>query len=364
MSEAKGMVIKMKKSLLWITILVLSISMLAVFSLAGCKTTEVAATTAAAETTAAATTAAAEKPAELVVAGVVFQEDQFMKLLEKGYIDAAKDAGVKCLTGNTANDQSKEVELINTYLAQKVNGLAIAPLDPKTSGPMLKKANDAGMKIAVTNVELSDAPYIVADYTSSNKNIGQTTGKAAAKFIQEKLGGKANIAILQFKSLLPVQSGDRVNGFLEELKSLPGVKVVADQDAWLQDKAIAVAGDILTANKDIDIIYAANEGGTIGATMAVKNAGLAGKVFTFGTDASEQLVSMLKDPDNILQAITGQDPYNQGYKAMDTLIKALKGEDVSATQGKITIVPGIALRRDDPDGIKKFETDLAAKTGK
>ncbi|MCG2790421.1 MAG: substrate-binding domain-containing protein, partial [Actinomycetia bacterium] len=125
----------MKKSLLWITILVLSISMLAVFSLAGCKKTEVAETT-----------AAAEKPAELVVAGVVFQEDQFMKLLEAGYIDAAKNAGVKYLTGNTANDQSKEVELINTYIAQKVNGLAIAPLDAKTSEPTLKKANDAGMK--------------------------------------------------------------------------------------------------------------------------------------------------------------------------------------------------------------------------
>ena len=345
----------MKKSLLWVTILVLSISMLAVFSLAGCKTTGVA-TTAAAETTTAA--------AGLVVAGVVFQEDQFMKLLEAGYIDAAKKAGVKCLTGNTANDQSKEVELINTYIAQKINGLAIAPLDAKTSEPTLKKANDAGMKIAVTNVELTNAPYVVCGYTSDNKNIGQTTGAAAAKFIQEKLGGKANIAIVQFKSLLPVQSAARVDGFLEELKSLPGVKVVADQDAWLQDKAITVVGDILTANKDINIIYAANEGGTIGATMAVKNAGLAGKVFTFGTDASEQLISMLKDSDNVLQAIAGQDPYNQGYNAMDTLIKALKGGDVSATQGKSTIVPGVLLSRDDLDGIKKFETDLAAKTGK
>src|SRR5450830_1613572 len=136
----------MKKSLLWITILVLSISMLAVFSLAGCKTTAAAETTTAAETTAAAAettaAAAAETTAALVVAGVVFQEDQFMKLLEVGYIDAAKNAGVKCLTGNTANDQSKEVELINTYIAQKINGLAIAPLDAKTSEPTLKKAND------------------------------------------------------------------------------------------------------------------------------------------------------------------------------------------------------------------------------
>lgn len=50
----------------------------------------------------------AEVKKDLVVAGVVFQEDQFMKLLTLGYEDAAKAAGVKCLTGNTGNDQAKE----------------------------------------------------------------------------------------------------------------------------------------------------------------------------------------------------------------------------------------------------------------
>jgi len=43
----------MKKSLLWVVVLVLSISMVVAFSLAGCKTTTVGETTAAAVTTAA-----------------------------------------------------------------------------------------------------------------------------------------------------------------------------------------------------------------------------------------------------------------------------------------------------------------------
>ena len=60
----------MKKSLLWIMILVLSISMIAAFSLAGCKTTTVAETTAA-ETTAAETTAAETTAAETTAAPVL-----------------------------------------------------------------------------------------------------------------------------------------------------------------------------------------------------------------------------------------------------------------------------------------------------
>lgn len=305
------------------------------------------------------------KPADITVAGVVFQEDQFMKLLTIGYQDAAKAAGVKFLAGNTSNDQAKEVELINTYVAQKVSGIAIAPLDPKTSEPTLKKANDAGVKISITNMDLSSAPYIVGGYTSDSLNIGETTGKAAAKFIKEKLGGKANIAILQFKSQVPAQSKARVDGFQGALKELgDGVKYVADQDAWLQDKAVAVVGDILTAHPDVNVIFAANDGGTIGATMAVKNAGKAGKCFVFGIDTGEQQIAMLKDSDNILQAITGQDPYTMGFKAMETLIKAVKGGDVSASKGKTEIVPGTLLSRANPDGIAKFESDLKAKMGK
>ncbi|GAA0181479.1 substrate-binding domain-containing protein [Clostridium sediminicola] len=312
------------------------------------------------------TTEEQEKPEkEITVAGVVFQEDQFMKLLSLGYQDAAKDANVKCLTGNTANDQAKEAELINTYVAQKVDGLAISPLNKDSSFATLKIANDKGMKIAITNLPLTNAEFVVGGFTSDNVNLGATSGKAAAEFIKNELGGKAKIAILQFKSQLPEQSADRVNGFLDEVKKVnPDVEVVADQDAWLQDTAVASAGDILTAHPDVNIFYAANDGGTIGATMAVKNAGKAGECFVFGIDVGDQQLAMLKDESNILQAVTGQDPYAIGYRAMELLIKNLKGEDTSASEGKAVIVDGILVSRDNPEGIAKFEEDLKAKTGK
>ncbi|MEW9700201.1 substrate-binding domain-containing protein [Paenibacillus sp. SI8] len=347
----------MKKLLLLATVTVFSLS------LAACGTTKTA--TESSKPAANTEAKSPEKKTDLVVAGVVFQEDQFMKLLSLGYQDAAKAAGVKVLTGNTSNDQGKEAELINTYISQKVNGIAIAPLNQDSSVASLKKADEQGLKVAVTNISLTNASFIAGGYTSENKNIGQITGKAAAQYIKEKLDGKAKIAILQYKSQLPQQSSDRVNGFLDEVKKVnPNVEVVADQDAWIQDKAVSVTGDILTAHPDINIVWSANEGGTIGATMAVKNAGKAGKVAVFGTDASDQLISMLKDKDGILQAITGQDPYNMGYKAMELLIKSLKGEDVSASKGKTTIVDGILLSRSNPEGIAKFEADLKTKMGK
>jgi len=299
------------------------------------------------------------------VAGVVFQEDQFMKLMQMGYRDAAIKAGFEFFPANTNGDAAKESEFLNTYVTQGYKGVAISPISEGASMKVIADAAGKGLFVGISNFTLTNAPYMTGAFTSDNYDLGKTCGLAAAAFIKEKLGGKAKIAILQFKSLLPEQSGARVNGFLDQVKGIPGVEVIADQDAWLQDKAISVAGDIITAKgNDLTLIFSANEGGTIGATMAVKNAGKEGKIFVFGFVGSEQMVQLLKDPANVLQAAIAQDPYNIGVKTMESLAKAIKGEDYSATKGKTTIVPGILLERKNVAGLDAFLADLKAKSAK
>ena len=320
-------------------------------------------TTAEAGSSSAAAETEGKDPGEIKVAGVVFQEDQFMMLMQKGYQDAAAAYGVECMIANTNNDQAKEAELISTYTTQKLDGIAISPLNETSSIQSLKTAYDGGLEIAVGNTKLSDAEFVCGGYTSDNYNLGELTGQEARKFIEENLGGKARVAIVQFKSQLPEQSADRMNGFMDQLEGLD-IELVADQDAWLQDAAVQTVSDILTANEasgGVDIIWAANDGGTIGATMAVKNCGKAGETFVFGTDAAEQQAEMLKSDDNILQCVTGQDAYAIGYNTMEVLIKTVMGE--KGEYGHEVIVPGIVLTRSDLDAVETFEKDLAERMG-
>lgn len=265
---------------------------------------------------------------DITVAGVVFQEDQFMKMMQTGYEAAAADYGVTLMTANTNNDQSKEAELINTYISQGIDGIAIAPQNDVSSMQMLETAYNAGIEIAVGNTKLQDAPFVCGGYTSDNYNLGELTGQKAREFIENELGGSARIALVRFDSQLPDQSSARQQGFLDQLEGLD-IEIVAEQDAWLQDDAVQVVGDILTANEasgGVDIVWAANDGGTIGSVMAVRNAGKAGETFVFGTDAAEQQVEMLRADDNVLQCVTGQDPYTIGYNTMEVLIQTLMGE--------------------------------------
>ena len=296
---------------------------------------------------------------DIVVAGIVFQDDQFMNMLTKGYQDAAAEAGVKCLTDNTNNDQAKETELINTYLAQGVKGLAISPLNGDASVAQLRAADEAGMKIALTNTNANGADFIVAGYTSDDYTNCLLVGREAAKFILEKYEGETvKIAIVQFKSLLPDNSGARVKGYLAALDEA-GVKyeIVADQDAWLQDTALETASAILTAHPETQIILAMNDGGTIGSTMAVMNAGLADQIMVFGHDGSDQISSMVLDDASPLKAVVAQDPYGQGYKSMTALINAIRGGDYSATKGKCEFLDGIVLSAYDKDAVNAWRVD-------
>jgi ABC-type sugar transport system substrate-binding protein len=284
----------------------------------------------------------------------VFQDDQFMQTMVKGYEDAGAKYGIKVVSANTNNDQAKETELIQTYMAQGVNGIAIAPLSKDASIANLKQAADQGIKVAITNMSINDTSFLSGGYTSDDATNGKVVGDAAAKYILANLKGDVNVARVDFDDQLLDQSKARWSGFYSGLDAA-GVKYkeVAKASAHAQDTALAATLDMLTAHPEINIIFAANDGSTIGATQAVKQAGLQGKVFVFGYDGGDQQTSMILSGDNILLAVVAQDPYSQGYKAVESLALTLQGKP-NPDAGKITIVPGMYLGIDDPAAVKAW----------
>ncbi len=291
---------------------------------------------------------------QLCLAGMVFQKDEFFNLVEKGMQNAAAQAGVKFLSGSSDNRTDKEVELINTYITQGVDALVVSPISVTLSVKALQRAHEKGIKVVIHNMPIQ-ADFPAATIESNQTELGVSTGREAARFIQEKLNGQAKVAILAYKSQAPEQSDMRVNGFKSEIAKLPGVEIVAEQDAWLSDMAIKKVDAILTAHPNVNILYAANEGGTVGATLAVKNKGKSGgQVVVFGTDVSDQLCNFLLDSDNILQAVTAQQPFKIGTEAVNAALKSLRNEPVE----KQAIVEGILFSRQKPDEVKAYKVQL------
>ena len=291
---------------------------------------------------------------KLLIACIVNQDDQYMKMLQLGMSDAANRLGANVILANTNGKLDKEIDLINMYIKSGVDGISIHPVSVDLSVPILAKAKESGVKVISAGIAIEDK-YNIRYLESDQWELGKKTGEACRDFIENNLGGNANIAILNYKSQFPGESYKRTEGFKSEVTKLPGVKVIVEQEAWLYDTAVTQASSIISLQSDLNIIWAANEGGTVGATIAVKNSGMAGKIFVFGTDVSEQLLNMLLSGENILQALTGQEPYQIGLQSMEQLIGEINGDQ---SNRNIITIHGIPLLRSNQDEVKKFLEDF------
>ncbi|MDR5769866.1 MULTISPECIES: substrate-binding domain-containing protein [unclassified Caballeronia] len=289
----------------------------------------------------------------VAIAGIVFQQDMFMRSVARGMSEEAKAENVTLLDGNSDNKAEKEASLIDTYISRGVKAIVIAPLSDQASIPALKRAHDKGIQVVTWTTDIK-ADFPAARVGSSGAIMGGGTGKAAARFIKEKLGGNATVGLIGFKAQLPELSTARTQGFLTEARKGSTLKIAAEQDAWLAEKAVTVVSDMLTANPNINVIYAANEGGTVGAVQAVRRMNKQGKVFVFGTDGSEQLTKFLQDNDDVLIATTAAQPKLIGREAVKAALKAVKGQPVD----KVVEVPAVPLSRDDPKTLAAYASSL------
>jgi ABC-type sugar transport system substrate-binding protein len=291
------------------------------------------------------------------IAGIVFQEDQFFRQVLLGMRTAARRNNVELLEANSAGQPDKEVALVNTYIAANVDAIVVSPLSVRASMAALARAKEKGIAIVTYNTTVDgDLPSCFVQ--SDQRDLGRVTGRAVREYIEKTLNGKARVAILAFQSQLPEMSSQRVEGFKEQLAGLPGVSIVAEQDAWLPEQAVRKAGDMITAHPNLDLIWSANEGGTVGSVMAVKNAGKAGRIVVFGTDTGEQIADFLLADDNILQSVAGQDPFRIGGLAVESALKIIRGEPV---QNHIAL-PAVPLSRNDTTAILEFKAHLKALT--
>src|SRR5829696_1101295 len=73
------------------------------------------------------------------IATIGLQEDQFYRLIDLGMKDAAQRLGVDLSVGNSSGSLDKEISLIDTFTAQKVKAIVIAPQSTKASIPALQR---------------------------------------------------------------------------------------------------------------------------------------------------------------------------------------------------------------------------------
>ncbi|MDF2371988.1 MAG: sugar ABC transporter substrate-binding protein [Rhizobiaceae bacterium] len=246
-----------------------------------------------------------------------------MENAAKAYAEANPGVEIIYGQGQSSTDIEGQIALIESMITQGVQGIAITPVDP-TVAPALDKAVAEGIKVVLMDNDIPDWNGKTALATTNNYN----AGKIAGAYLKTVLSDGDTLGILEGVPGVPALD-DRVNGMLAGLEGVEVEVVGRGGTNCTQELGVSVAEDLLTANPDLKAIYAACGPPAVGATQAIKNAGIANDdIIMVGFDACcgelEKIVSGQED------ATVAQFPAKMGELGVDAVVKAIRGESVEA----------------------------------
>lgn len=300
-------------------------------------------------------TAAMAQDKPVIGAVQMVAEHEWFRTIEMGMKAAADADGADLLVANAQGQVDTEAQMIDNFIARGVDAILISALSSDASVPALQRAVDAGIKVINYNSTIN-SPIMTTFVGVDNTELGAQMGRYVAQYIQDHMDGKAKIALL---TIPKYEVGkQRREGFVAEVSKLPGVEIVAEQEGELPEPSANTMETILQAHPDVQIVWAANEGGLVGAITAKASTGADIKIF--GTDMSLQTAAALQNPDSGVMAISTQDPYNIGYKSVEYALEEIKGEQPPAT----TEIPLAMYTADDQAAVQAYVEKYQALANK
>ena len=297
----------------------------------------------------------AETDEKLQIAGIVFKDEFTMKMVQQGYQDAADDYGVELVIGNSMGDLANEQQLVYSYMDMGVDGIAITPYSEEASIPILQEAYDSGIEISVANIKLNDCDFVCGGFTSQDLLNGEKLGEYTAEYLKEKYNNDLKIAILDYDATIPEQSKARYEGFLSSLENA-GVKyeIVAQQSSSSKNDNVPVVEAMLAGAPDCNVFFSNTAVFTNVVTQVVMNSGMADQITVVGYDMGEQTATQLLDENSPLYCSLEQDMYTMGYKAVEQLVKTLRGEETECPRGDTIYLEGIIHSKEDLEEVQEW----------
>jgi len=232
---------------------------------------------------------------------------------------AAAKLGAKIVFVDAQNDSAKQAAAIEGFVAQKVSAILISPMTVDSLVPAIEAAVKAGIPVATVDRKANTDKVLV--HVGADNVEG---GRAAARYIIQKLGGKGGIIELE-GTTGSSPAIDRKKGF-DEVMATSGVKILVSQTAeFSRAKGNAVMENLMQAYPKFDGVFGANDEMIIGAIEAMSSAGVDPKTkATAGFDATPDAFAYMKD--GKLGATIDQYPGAQAGQALGYLVDYIKSK--------------------------------------
>ncbi|MDH3717501.1 MAG: substrate-binding domain-containing protein [Planctomycetota bacterium] len=227
------------------------------------------------------------------------------------------------------NDRDGQIQTVQQFITDRVDGIALAPLDSKALIRPVKSAGEQKIPVVIfdsaLDVETSKAGEDYISFAATNNLQGGNLGGAhLAKIIGD--GGK----VLVFRHQVGhASTTKREEGALQAINEA-NVEIVSDNQYGGPDTSSSMekASAMVDTIKQADGIFASNQTASEGMLLALRQLDLAGKVKFVGFDSSPLLIDGLAKGE--VDALVVQNPDLMGYTSVKLLVQHLRGQEVPA----------------------------------
>ena len=222
------------------------------------------------------------------------------------------------------DDREQQIQVIEGFAAQGVNGIVLAPLDNHALVRPVEDAKRAGVPTVIIDSGLESDQFVSFVATDNRRG-----GTLAADRLGQLLNGKGKVFVLRYAEG-SASTTEREEGFISQIKAkFPGIELIStDQYAGAtRDTAKRASENMLNRfADDVQGIFTPNESSTAGMLLALQDIGKAGKIFFVGFDSSQTFIDALNA--NQLHGLVVQNPFNMGYLGVRTMVESLLGKPV------------------------------------
>jgi rhamnose transport system substrate-binding protein len=250
----------------------------------------------------------------------------YFNACEKGAKEAAAELGDVDLLwdGPTEDKSEKQSEMLDTWVIQKLDALAVACNDPEQISPTLARARDEGL-FAITwdadaNAEASKRQFFV------NQATVDALAHALVDEMVKQTAPDARVAVVSSSPTAPNQSAwlKEMNRYIKE--KYPKLQIVsteyAEENQVLSEQK---AQSILKAFPDVQGIWGMTSVAFPGAASAVEKAGKAGQIAVVGLGTPKDMAPFVLDK-GVVKSVILWNPVDLGYLTVHVARAVAKGE--------------------------------------
>ena len=249
-------------------------------------------------------------------------DNPFFVTLKEGAEKQAKALDYDLVVLDSQNDPAKELANVEDISVRGVKILLINPTDSDAVGNAIAVANQKKLPV-ITLDRAANKGQVIAHIASDNT----AGGEMAGNYIAEKLGKGAKI--IQLEGIAGTSAArERGAGFAKAAQA-HDFKILASQPAdFDRSKGLNVMENLLTAQPEVQGVFAQNDEMALGALRAIQAAGKKNLVLV-GFDGTDDGVKAVKG--GKMAATIAQQPEKIGEIGVQTADKVLKGEKVEAS---------------------------------